>query len=465
MLVLAPYGFIPPIYGGHERCFNLYANLGSKFNVVILALNWGGELRTEQINSTTVYVEIPAEPKVLNKARILNSQLIGDSWDLMIPLCHKELDGYSAYLDAIVEDQDLIILAHPWMSHFWKKNWPPVVYDAHNVEHSLFEDLYGAKSNDARIAEISERNALNLASGVSACSLEDLDLLTRDSKTTNKAVIPNGVDDDLILETLPTNPSEKEIVFLGSAHLPNINAAKRVLMLADRLPQWNFSFIGGVCDSLPKVSNKNVRYRGFISENDLNKALKECAFFINPMVEGSGTHLKMIRAFANGCFVLTTSIGARGFENNFQTPNFLICENLESFEYAILNTTTDAKLRIRKNALDFARRLGWKSVVREYEEFLERVINIDAELNRPQQGVENVSFKSPTQRSPRSTRRNLIYNFSLLLKFFWQLLPFQIRTRLFPLRKKLIQSLKNLNRKSFSLNQSIAVLKRETVDL
>jgi hypothetical protein len=115
--------------------------------------------------------------------------------------------------------------------------------------------------------------------------------------------------------------------------------------------------------------------------------------------------------------------------------------------------------------LDFARSLGWKSVVHEYEEFLERVVNIDAELNKPQQSIEAVSFKSPTQGSPRSTQRNLINNFSSLLKFFWQLLPFQIRTRLFPLRKKLIQSLKNLNRKSFSLNQSIAALKRETVDL
>ena len=149
--------------------------------------------------------------------------------------------------------------------------------------------------------------------------------------------IPNGT------ELQPkTNYKERlksrDIIFVGSGHPPNKVAAKYIVNLAKFLPDFNFIIIGS-CGNGLKINNipENVDIVGHIDEESLHKYFKTSFAFINPMTSGSGTHLKMMKALSYGIPIITSAIGARGFDNDEIDESMIIAESIDDMKKAIEN--------------------------------------------------------------------------------------------------------------------------------
>jgi glycosyltransferase involved in cell wall biosynthesis len=162
-------------------------------------------------------------------------------------------------------------------------------------------------------------------------------------------IAPNGVNshdfDDLFSEgeRVKINIIPKPvIIFLGSGHTPNVEAAHQIIKnIAPKLPDVFFIIAGTVCWELHNLGD-NVRLVYFITENEKKELFRSADIAINPMITGSGTNIKMFDFMAAGIPVISTPIGARGIDiDNYQHA---IITEIDEFPNEISRLLNDKNL-------------------------------------------------------------------------------------------------------------------------
>src|SRR5258708_27284300 len=84
------------------------------------------------------------------------------------------------------------------------------------------------------------------------------------------------------------------VVFLGSAHPPNTEAARYIVEnIAGVLPEMDFHLIGALSDAIRHLPMPpNVILHGVLSEDRKTTLLESASVAINPMASGGGSSLK-----------------------------------------------------------------------------------------------------------------------------------------------------------------------------
>jgi hypothetical protein len=101
------------------------------------------------------------------------------------------------------------------------------------------------------------------------------------------------------------------VLFAGSNHPPNKEAVQFIIKhVAPKLPQYDFVIMGSVCDRLSKKGNMLIT--GPVSKTGKNKWFNRADMFINPVVKGSGSNLKMLEYMYFDKPIVATPTGARG---------------------------------------------------------------------------------------------------------------------------------------------------------
>lgn len=217
---------------------------------------------------------------------------------------------------------EVVIFEGPWQYLLVKDLLlgKKVIYDAHNVEYILRKGSQWEGYTRSLELELIKRS-----DHVITVSQEDADIIlsTYGKELPRVTPIPEGFE-------LPKEKwkgvDSNEIVFIGSAYLPNIMAASNVIKLAKLMPEFTFKIIGSVCSSVKKGKNpRNVKLLGVLPNE--NKEFELCNSFlaINPVEIGSGRNLKMNDYIAHGVPIITTEVGARGFEQLLR-DEFIITE-------------------------------------------------------------------------------------------------------------------------------------------
>src|SRR5262249_34564096 len=110
---------------------------------------------------------------------------------------------------------------------------------------------------------------------------------------------PNGYDDEelgpvvLARRQGARRPEGRpKLLFMGSAHRPNVEAARFLVTLAKDLPECDVLVAGGISDALAlcDVPSNFFALGPFDAARKLD-LLKEADVFLNPVVQGSGTSL------------------------------------------------------------------------------------------------------------------------------------------------------------------------------
>lgn len=304
VVALTPFPIMPANFGGAERCLNLLSRVG---DITTIALNWEGS-DAEGAYQDMRYRMIGADPEAVDQANKLMGKALS-TFDGMPATAKAKLKKLT---QAIAEEApDLIILEHPWLYPFVGDT--PFVYDAHNAE-AFLTALRWPASIDAQIVRELEQAAVTKAKAITYCSELDAKILRESYNITAPMhYVANGTD---LPDTLAEGKT-KNLIFIGSSYGPNVKAARELVAQANDLPDYTIQILGP-CANMVSSNAKNVELVGVVTDSVMNDYFTNAYAFVNLMQTGSGTSLKVARAMSYGLPVISTAIGARGYEGVIQ---------------------------------------------------------------------------------------------------------------------------------------------------
>jgi polysaccharide biosynthesis protein PslH len=234
---------------------------------------------------------------------------------------------------------NLVILEQLWMIPYLPiiQRYPcQVIYDAHNVEVPLYEQTkcvgVGLRSLARRMLHIpqiqrSEQQLLQQTDQVWVCSHTDQEqLCDRYRPTHPPQIIPNGLDSqfyaDLFQERLRQDQGlTHNIIFTGNfAHAPNAEAATQLLTeiypaLCRQFPQTQLLLVGrNPTPAMLRAAREDNQITVTGEVDDIRPYLATARVMVTPLLQGSGTRLKILEAFAAGCPVVSTTKGVEGLQ-------------------------------------------------------------------------------------------------------------------------------------------------------
>jgi hypothetical protein len=224
--------------------------------------------------------------------------------------------------------------------------------------------------------EAMERLAINKSYAIVYCSKLDNEEL---KQTYNFSVpthyIPNGA---VVQKEISYRErfNSKDIIFVGSGHPPNRIAANEVVSISKLCPEYNFIIIGGCGDAILKNNlPENVKILGHVDENVLDQYFKKSFAFINPMFSGSGTHLKMMKAMSYGIPIITSSVGARGYEKQEISDAMIVAETNKNYRDAINLLNNERKYKnFVENLYRHAKTYDWKNIKKRYTDLIDTML-------------------------------------------------------------------------------------------
>lgn len=297
------------------------------------------------------------------------------------------------YKQKVVElsaKSDVVIIDHYSISPFAKyiDEAKPIIYNSYNCETDLAEQLYPAGSLDIRVTNDMERAAIESSKAFAYCSDEDLEKINKYfSHDSSSYYVPNGTTRHEIIPE--ANFDLKTILFTGSGHPPNTEAANILIQVAKEMPDYNFVIAGSVGDSLKsKKITKNVKVTGYIDNKAMDNLFKSSSMFINPMQIGSGTHLKMTMAMGYGLPIISTTVGARGFTDEDKKASMLIAESKAEIIEAIKKLENKKIYNsLRSGSYSLSDKYSWDKSIAEFKRMIKDVL---AESTEPVKAQERL---------------------------------------------------------------------------
>ena len=313
--------------GGKERTATLIEALDEAgYSVTLLSFSWDTQGFENQVSKNIYQIQPGTEYNVYRKYKRLILNELKNNHDLAIKVLQPELKEFNRKVKSLSKQADLIILDHFSTAPFIENiNDVPIVYNSHNSEITMAKQLYPEDEYAIKILSDMEHTAISKSVLTTYCSKEDFkNLIKHYDLKVDGQYIPNGTQyrENVGYEV---RSGSKDILFVGSSHLPNVVAAKELIPLAKIMPDYNFLIVGNFGKSINRTSApSNIKILGHVSNEELDDLFLKCFAFINPMKSGSGTHLKMMKALGFGIPIVTSRFGARGFEENEIDRSMLI---------------------------------------------------------------------------------------------------------------------------------------------
>lgn len=401
IVVFNTYAAEPARHGGQVRASRLMRQLGRRFDVHYVAITSASSGKSGQIAPGVwqSIIEPSAESRDL-EARIAEAAAVpvGDVAALLSASLSQELCGIASNL---IERSDAVVLSHPYLFPLARDldRSVPIIYDSHNAEWSLKRAMYPhSPTGDALSAAVAEAEAATIrrAALVSVVSDDDAAQLQELASTMGDyVVVPNGVD----VSTIPFVTGDERrsrraawlgsldahgwrfdgrevVLFMGSGHPPNIQAAHEVLRLASDLPDHMFVLVGSHVDELRlPFYAPNVLARGVVGDAELRLLLSICSVALNPMRSGSGTNIKMLDYFAAGAPTVSTEVGARGLGAS-HGRHLLLVSDRAGFADAITGLLADPTNadRLAAAARGLSESFDWEVIGERFAEHIDETL-------------------------------------------------------------------------------------------
>lgn len=393
LLLLNDFEVSTPVSGGQIRINRLYTHLSNRYNIVLLCFNNGPKVKATKITKDFLEISVPKTMQHKTEEERIDRQFVHSAADIINSyMCERnELLVMTAKI--LYSIADVIIAIHPYMIMLLKElEGKPVIYESLNTECELKKFLQGHPLYEALISQVRlvEMTACDKSKFIISVSDDDREKLRQLLENNHKEIftVQNGVD--LKKSDIPdSNPNIKAIfnnrpviLFIGSAHPPNIGAVNFIVNgLAPWLPDCCFAIIGSVCERFTQNQGQNIVWFGRLDEARKDAVVRNADLALNPMISGSGSNLKIAEYFAAKIPTVTTVTGARGYkiENRKEA---IICD-LREFQSQIELLLRDKELRERlaANALDYVvKELDWHVLAGKYIKILEEKI---VELRKP----------------------------------------------------------------------------------
>lgn len=386
LLALNDYSVDKPCAGGEVRIYNLLRHMSKQYRIAYLCLS-ESNVKTTKITKDFIHICIPKTQEHIAKELDVNSKCWISANDIIAgSMIHKN----KLFMDTaktLYALADVVILEHPYMADCIRDlDGKPVIYESHNFEYKLKENLLEPHPMKIELVEETRRleyAAIKKATTVVCCSADEMPALKKFAKDSpvDFEVIRNGVkftERKYDYSSLRRLFKEKTIaVFVGSAHTPNVDAAEFIIrQLAAQMPECIFIVVGSVCDAFQNETlTENVLLMGKLSNEHKDFLLFAADIALNPVNQGAGSNLKLAEYFAYGIPTVTTPFGARGYDVE-NGRHAIICER-EKFTAVIRTLTTHSVQRdaMVNNAYQYAKaELSWERLADDYAAIIQKIL-------------------------------------------------------------------------------------------
>ena len=371
-LILLPEAPYPVIGGGPLRSACVIEALAAQFELSAIHFHLAGEVDPAsfyppKLLSSSHALKLPHHaksplPKVI---RNLKRALRG------VPPLVDRFAGQETTIEAILRNEQFDLI---WVEHFWAATYAPLlrqhtsklVLNLHNIEHAYYDSLASAAPILQR--QLFRHFARN-SRQYEARLLPQFDLLVTSSSDDasriqhpNVRVLPNTIP----WHEQPNEPQSESLVFTGNfAYTPNLQALHWFLQncwptLLKHKPQLRLRLVGKEIQ-YARSKYPSIDYIGPVA--DAIPEIAKSSLAIVPLQSGSGTRLKILEAWAAGCAVLSTPIGAEGLDA-IPDEHLKIAEGSESFTQSVLNLLDNDEIRFRlarAGRLLYEDRYTWQS--------------------------------------------------------------------------------------------------------
>jgi polysaccharide biosynthesis protein PslH len=407
ILSIIPYQFYPPIYGGALRCFYILREMARYHEVWLLTVQPEEDFRREQdpafpenvrVVSTagkegyrTIFNVFPDRVANAVNSRILKQSILekGNLYLLKTFPTLKRLLTENSFDLVHYENLECFDILQKHVRRFAPQTLH--IYDAHNVDSELWLQLHKTEAkpelkNYAEAALAVEKHLYKTVSLCFACSGVDKQKLEKLNAGLLKIqVIPNGVDtDSRRYDTNREKHSISNILFCGTLdYAPNMRGViwfyENVFPLVKKeRNDLTFTIVGkmntpGLYEKLQ--ADPAVRFIGPVES--VQPYYRESSLLVVPLLNGSGTRLKILEAMGMGSPVVSTSVGAEGLE--LENGNqIMLADDPVSFAAAIVKLLANKELfeRLRKEAHAFVKRTyDWKVIGKRMNREINTVLN------------------------------------------------------------------------------------------
>jgi glycosyltransferase involved in cell wall biosynthesis len=361
IVVTSTFPVYPPRGGGQIRIFNLYGSVSGEYDVEVVSFAYAGQ----------PFFDCEIAPG-LREIRVAKSgdhcreeanydRLAGiPTSDVSMPLLSGLTPEFGKRLRKAAEGAFALVVSHPYLYCEAEKCAGDriLIYEAHNVEYDLKSRMLPPAAKKLLDETFrAEKNCCERSRLIIACSRDDAVRLSElyGVDPAKFVIVPNGVDTRRVQYVPPDVRSKNKAdagidgeflaLFIGSWHLPNLEACEEIFRLAEKLPAIKFLLAGSQCNVfLDRALPRNVGLLGVLSDDEKQVLEGLVDIGINPMRSGSGTNLKMYEYMAAGIPVITTRFGARGIdvEGDLMTVVAGIDEMEAAIRDASISRTDDA---------------------------------------------------------------------------------------------------------------------------
>lgn len=292
-----------------------------------------------------------------------------------LPGRHERVDSLYSHtaaqkLDAFLTEfqPDVVVIAEIWLYRYLpivKRHKCRIILDNHNVEANLYRDIYcsgagfGPKIRSfLKLPQVThiERDFIRQVDQVWVCSDKDVTtLLEWHGQMSHVKVIPNAVNvaaNDCVRLGECSLPDGWEkvpetLIYVASfIYPPNVEAAELLInRIFPRLrkvhPNCRLLLVGAnpSASMLAAGEQDGITVTGRVA--DVRSYLAAASVVVVPLLQGSGTRLKILEAFAAGLPVVSTAKGAEGL-NVTDGEQLLIRNSLEEIVAGISMLWADA---------------------------------------------------------------------------------------------------------------------------
>jgi glycosyltransferase involved in cell wall biosynthesis len=385
LTVTSTFGIYPPLGGGQLRVLHLCRRLAASFPVDVIALVASDEPAVDrQLSPGLREIRVPKSPVHADAETELERDAGVPVTDVAFPELHALTPKFAEAVAASAVNDGALMASHPYTLPVLEDLGRdlPLWYDVQDVAADLKATMLASNDVGSRLLQttrVVERACCDQAELVLATSSEDAARLRElyGVPEHRLTLVPNGVDAAAIpfidaatrRELGARLGMERPLaLFVGSWHQPNLGAVRRIIELADKLPQMRFAVVGSVCLPFEDVEvPPNLDLMGIVDDELKATLLGVAAVALNPMSEGSGTNIKMLDYLAAGVPVVSTTMGARGLALDPEHHVRLV--PLGEFESAITATLDEPLERAQRRALQARRhvegRFDWEVVARQ----------------------------------------------------------------------------------------------------
>ncbi len=190
-------------------------------------------------------------------------------------------------------------------------------------------------SIQARMWRLREAQLPNLFSGLGVCSEADRVYLGTHSSI---HVIPNGFQGPKQVPQ-PHPASPVRIGFIGTfKYSPNVEGMKWFIkkvwpFIKEKYPTARLRLVGSKTDGSITELGKDVEGLGYLTDPD--EEIASWSLMVIPIFVGGGTRIKIAEGFSRKCPVVSSSIGAYGYDV-IDGKELLVADTIESFANACL---------------------------------------------------------------------------------------------------------------------------------